>query len=152
MCWWNDITVHLQEMVLGENWWYASNFQITKSFTGKLSKMIEIEMWPTFMTPQESFNPRTTYQDAFINKEFGEIKKYFSWNTPYFNAVVILNSLMNRNYKKFKDHLHNFFNKSNVMYINCQPKCFCIQQARKLKIAMVISIFSNTFFIKWSVG
>lgn len=29
------------------------------------------------MTPQESFNPRTTYQDAFINKEFGEIKKIF---------------------------------------------------------------------------
>lgn len=50
--------------------------------------------------------------------------------------MVILNSLMNRNYKKFKDHLHNFFNKSNVMYINCQPKCFCIglQQARKLKL------------------
>lgn len=30
------------------------------------------------MTPQESFNLRTTYQDAFINKEFGEIKKNIS--------------------------------------------------------------------------
>lgn len=34
------------------------------------------------MTPQESFNPRTTYQDAFINKEFGEIKKIFQLKYP----------------------------------------------------------------------
>lgn len=86
MCWWNDITVHWQEMVLGENWWYASNFQITKSFTGELSKMKEIEMWPTFMTPQESFNPRTTYQDAFLNEEFGEIKKIFQVKYDIFHC------------------------------------------------------------------
>lgn len=37
----------------------------------------------------------------------------------YFIVVVILNILMDRNYKKFKDYFYNFFNKFNVMYINC---------------------------------
>lgn len=46
----------------------------------------EIEMWPTFMTPQKSFNPRTTYQDAFINKEFGEIKKIFQVKYDIFHC------------------------------------------------------------------
>lgn len=127
MCWWNDITVHLQEMVLGENWWYASNFQITKSFTGKLSKMKEIEMWPTFMTPQESFNPRTTYQDAFLKEEFGEIKKIFQVKYDIFHCS---DNFKHSNGQK----LHNFFNKSDVMYVYKLPtKVFLYTAGKKIK-------------------
>lgn len=38
------------------------------------------------MTPQESFNPRTTYQDAFLKEEFGEIKKIFQVKYDIFHC------------------------------------------------------------------
>lgn len=49
-----------------------------------------------------------------------------------FQYNVIVNTLMNSNNKKFKDHLHNFFNKTNVMY-KWPTKSVFVQWARKLQ-------------------
>lgn len=45
-----------------------------------------------------------------------KLKKTFKIKYHIFQYNVILNTLINSNNKKFKDHLHIFFNKTNVMY------------------------------------
>lgn len=59
-------------------------------------------------------------------------KKTFKIKYHIFQYNVIVNTLMNSNNKKFKDHLHNFFNKTNVMY-KWPTKSVFVQWARKLQ-------------------
>lgn len=78
-----------------------------------------------------NFNPRTTNQDALV-KNMEISKKTFKIKYHIFQYNVIVNTLMNSNNKKFKDHLHNFFNKTNVMY-KWPTKSVFVQWARKLQ-------------------
>lgn len=69
-----------------------------------------------------------------------------------FQYNVIVNTLMNSNNKKFKDHLHNFFNKTNVMY-KWPTKSVFVQWARKLQWWLVLFLhflYEMKCGIKWT--